>query len=261
MDAYEIIAQYYDLEFADFTADIELYLAFAQRTGGPILELGCGTGRLLEPLARAGYEVHGVDRSAAMLARARDRLTRAGVQNVRLYQADFRELHELPAETFRLAIATVNSFLHLPDRASHSQALVAIHRVLRTGGLLILDLLHPTPEQLRLLEQPLAHDGHWTLPDGSRLDRFATRTVHPAEQTIVVTLFYDRSDPATGVVTRRVAEYTLRYVHRFELELLLERAGFRVEAIYGSYDLEPLRDDSLQMLVVAERQSAILAQR
>ncbi|MFN3337910.1 MAG: hypothetical protein ACK42I_10490, partial [Thermomicrobium sp.] len=69
----------------------------------------------------------------------------------------------------------------------------------------------------------------------------------------VTTLFYDRTDKTTGQVTRQLARYTLRYVHRFELELLLELTGFTIEAIYGSYELEPLSDESPQMLVVAER--------
>lgn len=252
-DPYEMIAEYYDLEFADFTADVEVYLAFAQRTGEPILEVGCGTGRLLLPLAQAGYQVDGVDRSPAMLARAAERLKAAGLQSVRLFQTDAEDLHQLSDHTYRLAIVALNGFLHLPDRAAQQRALAELHRVLQTGGLLLLDVLHPTPHQLRALEQPLAWDASWDLPDGSRLDRFTSRTVHPAEQMIVTTLFYDRTDKTTGQVTRQVARYILRYVHRFELELLLELAGFAIEAIYGSYELEPLSDESPQMLVVAER--------
>ncbi|MCX2727337.1 class I SAM-dependent methyltransferase [Thermomicrobium sp. 4228-Ro] len=263
MDAYDVIAEFYDLEFADFDTDVDLYLAFAQRSGDPILEVGCGTGRLLVPLARAGYTVHGVDRSPAMLERARRRLEQEGLTQVRLYQADMVDLHELPDEFYRLVIVALNGFLHLPEREAQQRALRELHRVLRTGGLLVLDVLHPTPEQLRALEQPLAWDGSWQLPDGSRLDRFASRSVQPAEQTITTTLFYDRTDGKTGAVERRVATYTLRYVHRFELELLLETAGFDIEAVYGSYDLEPLSDESPSLLVVAQRRvdSAILARR
>jgi ubiquinone/menaquinone biosynthesis C-methylase UbiE len=173
------------------------------------------------------------------------------------------DLRGLPDGTYRLAIVAVNGFLHLPDRNAQQQALAELYRVLRAGALLVLDVLHPTPAQLRALEQPLVWDGSWQLPDGSRLDRFASRSVRPAEQTITTSLFYDQTDPTTGTVRRRTATYALRYIHRFELELLLESSGFELEAIYGSYDLEPLDDESPSMLAVARRRagSAILAGR
>ena len=251
-DPYDVIAEYYDLEFDAFTEDVDLYLGFAQRTGSPVLELGCGTGRLLVPLARAGFEVEGVDRSEAMLARAAERLARHALSRVRLHQADLTDLAELPERHYRLAILAVNGFLHLPDRPAQQAALAQIHRVLRPGGLLLLDLLHPTPAQLEGWEGRLLHDGTWTLPDSSQLDRFSARRVSPAEQTIETTLFYDRRRP-DGTLARNTVTYTLRYVHRFELELLLEVAGFRVEAIYGSYQLDPLEDESPLMFVVAQR--------
>ncbi len=251
-DPYAVIAEYYDLEFDAFTEDVDLYLAFARRTGSPVLELGCGTGRLLVPLARAGFQVEGVDRSAAMLARATERLAREGLSHVRLHQADLTDLAELPACRYTLAILAVNGFLHLPSRAAQQAALVQIHRVLRPGGLLLLDVLHPTPAQLEGWEGHLLHDGSWSLPDGSQLDRFSARRVSPAEQTIETRLFYDRRRP-DSTLARDAVTYTLRYVHRFELELLLEGAGFAVEAIYGSYQLDPLEDDSPLMFVVAQR--------
>src|ERR1700730_18691528 len=73
-DPYAEIAPYYDLGMAGFDDDVGLYLGFAQHAKGRILELGCGTGRLLLPLAEAGFALTGVDRSAAMLEQARDRL-------------------------------------------------------------------------------------------------------------------------------------------------------------------------------------------
>ncbi len=254
-DPYAVIAEYYDLEFNAFTEDVDLYLAFARRTGSPVLELGCGTGRLLVPLARAGFQVEGVDRSAAMLARATERLAREGLSHVRLYQADLTVPHSLrglPEHHYSLALLAVNGFLHLPTRAAQQAALAQIRQVLRPGGLLLLDVLHPTPAQLEGWEGHLLHDGAWTLPDGSRLDRFSAHRVSLVEQTIETRLFYDRRRP-DGTLARDTATYTLRYVHRFELELLLEGAGFAVEAIYGSYQLDPLGDDSPLMFVVAQR--------
>jgi len=251
-DPYEVIAQYYDLEFDAFTEDVHVYLAFAQRTGSPVLELGCGTGRLLVPLARAGFQVDGVDRSPAMLARAADRLSREGIEHVRLYRADFTALDQFPARVYSLAILAVNAFLHVQTRAGQRAALSHIHRVLRPGGLLVLDLLHPTPAQLSDWDGRLLYDHAWPLPDGSVLERFSARRASPVEQTIETRLFYDRRDPS-GLISRLAVSYLLRYVHRYELELLLEGTGFALEGIFGSYQLDPLDDESALMLVVARR--------
>jgi SAM-dependent methyltransferase len=77
-DDYDRFAPFYDLEFAGFDDDLPLYRAFAEHSGGPILELGCGTGRLIVPLAEDGYDITGVDLSPAMLALARVAVGRAG---------------------------------------------------------------------------------------------------------------------------------------------------------------------------------------
>ncbi|HEU5367193.1 MAG TPA: class I SAM-dependent methyltransferase, partial [Ktedonobacterales bacterium] len=102
MDMYELIAPYYDLEHAGYQEDVDLYLNYALAAGPPVLELGCGTGRLLEPLARWGIEVVGVDSSPAMLALARKRLQEGNLSmHVELIEADARTLHL--DERFRLA--------------------------------------------------------------------------------------------------------------------------------------------------------------
>ncbi|MCS7052011.1 MAG: class I SAM-dependent methyltransferase, partial [Thermomicrobium sp.] len=83
-----------------------------------------------------------------MLARAAERLRAAGLESVRLVRADAVDLSALPTGTYRLAIIALNGFLHLTDRAAQLRALAELHRVLCTGGLLLLDVLHPTPQQL-----------------------------------------------------------------------------------------------------------------
>lgn len=254
VDPYERIALYYDLEFEDFAEDIDLYLAFAQRTGSPILELGCGTGRLLLPLARAGFTVVGVDRSPAMLARARQRLHAAGFTDIALYQTDVVHLEPLPSGTFRLAIWAINGFLHLLTLEEQRQALSEVHRVLVPGGLLLLDVLHPTPSQLTSWDGRSELEGPWHRAPNELVYRWSTRRVIAAEQRIAVTLLYDRHPVSGGPVSREAVEYQLRYVHRYELVLLLEETGFALEAVYGSYQLDPLVDESPIMLAVAQAQ-------
>jgi len=251
-DAYALIAPFYDLEFDEFDADVELYLGYADYVGSPVLELGCGTGRLLLPLAKAGLQVHGIDSSPAMIARARARLEEAGISGVELRIGDMTDLSAYPAAHFRMVFAAINSFLHLETRERQLTALAEVHRVLHPDGILILDLFHPTPALLHAMEDGLRVDGQWPLPGGGRVDRFSTRRVYPAEQRIETTLYYDHTEPG-GAVRRTVTSYTMRYIHRFEMEGLLDQAGFDLEGIYGSYELDPFDDDSAIMLFVAHR--------
>jgi ubiquinone/menaquinone biosynthesis C-methylase UbiE len=252
-DPYRDIAPYYDLEFDDFDADIDLYVNYAGIVGDPMLDIGCGTGRVLAQLALAGYHVTGIDPSPSMLALARKRVADQGVSDrVQLREGDVRDLSSLPENHVRLALCAINSFLHLTSRSDHLVALESIRRVLHRNGILALDIMHPTPAVIQRMDDTLRHDGSWTRPDGTRVDRFSQRRVRVSEQMIETLLFYDRSG-LDGVVARTVTSYLTRYIHRFEMESLLAQSGFELEGIYGSYQLDPLDDDSEQMIVVAHR--------
>jgi SAM-dependent methyltransferase len=247
---YDAMAPWYDLEFDEFDADLELYRGYAEIVGSPILELGCGTGRLLIPLAQDDFQVTGIDSSADMLARAEQRLSAAGFDEVALHRLDMRALGGLPAHHFRMVFCAVNSFLHLETRADQLTALQAAQRVLHHDGLFVIDLFHPTPSTLQAMDDRLALDGSWTLEDGSRVDRFSQRRVYPARQLIDTTLILDRSG-GDGVVRRSVTSYRTRYIHHFEMLGLLDEAGFAIEGIYGSYELDPFEDSSPVMIFVA----------
>ncbi len=251
MSYFDVFAAHYDLELGDFHDDIALYAGFAARTGDPLLELGCGTGRLLLPLARAGHRLTGVDISPAMLARAAARLTEAGLAGgVTLVRDDMRTLDRLGQARFRLAFCAINSFLHLPDGDGQRAAPQAVHRRLDADGLLILDLFHPHPDLLADYDGRLVHEATFAGADGARIDKFASRTLDAATQTVHTTFIYDRL-AADGTVQRTVAPFTMRYVHRFELSLLLEATGFTLVDLFGDYDLAPFDADSLHMIAVA----------
>lgn len=251
-DPFATIAPYYDLEFATIDVDIDLYLGYAERVGSPILELGCGTGRLLDPLAEAGYDVTGLDSSPAMLDRARARLNDAGLDSVCLVEGDMRDLTRFPQHQFRLVIVAINSFMHLLSHDDQLTALQSIARVLDDDGIVIIDLFHPTPGMLSRLDDRLSLQGPWYLPDGSRVDRWSRYQLHPAEQVVETTFLYDVTD-RNGRVSRANVSFPTRYLHRFELESLLVEAGLELEGIYGSYELDSLDDGSDIMLVVAHR--------
>lgn len=251
-DAYAAIAPHYDLEFAEFDADVDLYLGYASYVGSPILELGSGTGRLLVPLAQAGYQVTGLDSSESMVSIAKKRLAEHGLNQVSIDLGSMTDLDHYPASHFRMVFSAINSFLHLESRDEQLTALREVRRVLHDDGILVIDLFHPTPAVLQSMDDQVRHDGHWDLPDGARLDRFSHRHLLLAEQRIETTLYYDRTTPE-GQLSRQVARYTMRYIHRFEMEGLLSEAGYVLEGVYGSYSLDPLDDHSEQMIFVAHR--------
>ncbi len=247
---YRAIAPWYDLEFDDFDADLDLYRGYAEIVGGPILELGCGTGRLLSPLAIAGYKILGVDSSFDMLEQARARLDRDRATRAELRQLDMRQLGDIPNDSFRLVFCAVNTFLHLESRSDQLATLDAARRVLEHRGLLIIDVFHPSPNILQSLDDRLTLDGSWTQTDGSRVDRFSYRRVHPARQMIDTTLLFDLTQP-DGAMRRTSTNYRTRYVHYYEMIGLLETAGLSVESVLGSYGLDPFDDSSEQMIFVA----------
>ncbi len=251
---FDRFAPFYDLEFGRFADDLPLYRGFAARAGGPVLELGCGSGRALLPLAAAGYAVTGVDLSEGMLALAREAAGRAGLADqVTLVRDDIRALDRLGDARFALAFSAINSFLHLETGADQRAALAAVSRRLAPGGLLILDLFPPHPDILAGYDGRLVHAATFRDPrTGERVDKFSASTLDAAEQRIDTTFFYDRLR-ADGTVERTAAPFALRYIGRYELELLLERAGFTGVRLYGSYNLAPFGADSERMLAVAVR--------
>jgi SAM-dependent methyltransferase len=251
-DAYARIAELYDLEHDAYGDDMDFYINFVEAVGEPVLELGCGTGRLLTGIAEAGYRVTGTDRSGAMLDRARKRVEGSGLEHlVHVAQGEMGDAAEAAGGPFGVAIIALNGLLHVVDPGAQREVLSSVRKALDPRGMLLVDVLNPTPETLRSLDHALAHEGVWHMTDGTRVDKFAARRVAAATQTIATELWYDLTDPS-GAVRRIATSMPMRYLHRAELELMLELAGFAEWQVYGSYDLEPFTDQSERLIVAAE---------
>lgn len=251
-DAYARISELYDLEHETYGDDVDFYVNFIEAVGDPVLELGCGTGRLLTAIAEAGYRVTGTDRSEPMLERARALVADSGLQNlIQVQQGEMSDAEDAPGGPFGVAIIALNGLLHVADSREQRKVLKSVRRALDPRGMLLIDVLNPTPETLRGLDHAVVHEGVWYMTDGTRVDKFASRRVGAAEQTIATELWYDQTKP-DGSVRRIATSMPMRYLHRSELELMLELAGFPEWQIYGSYDLEPFGDQSERLIVAAE---------
>lgn len=251
-DPYSQLPELYDLEHADVADDLDLYLQLAEVVGDPILELGAGTGRLLIPFALAGHRVTGVDRSHPMLERANAAILEAGIGDlVTLHQTDMTNLAAVTEGPFGLAIFSLNGFMHLTTPKEQRAALSAVKNVLDPRGMLVIDVLNPTPELLAVFDGRVRHEGTWTRESGEDVARFAARNHYATTQTILTELWFDLTSE-DGSVSRVRTSFPMRYVHRSELELMLELAGFVEWKVYGSYDLDPYDDACDRLIVLAE---------
>jgi SAM-dependent methyltransferase len=250
------IADYYDLlPLTTERADLDFFLELARETGGPVLDLACGTGRVLIPLAAAGTRVVGLDLSPHMLVRCRQKLGWQPPdvqQRVRLVEASMTDF-EL-GERFPLVIIPFRSFQLLLSVEEQLACLACIRRHLAPKGKLVLTFFQTDLRRTYdpTFQQETESMPEKVLPDGRRL-RLTERIVefHRAEQCNHMELFYTVVQP-DGRSERLVQKLTVRYFFPYEVEHLLARAGFRVLEVCGDYDGSPLTDDSPEMVFVGE---------
>jgi SAM-dependent methyltransferase len=266
-DPYAHIARWYDLEHDQFDDDLRFYQDMAESAGPAILEIGCGTGRVALALARAGKRVTGVDRSLAMLARARARLAAEPPtvrSRVTLVQADIITMADAVPGPFALVLIPLNTLAHCTSLSERLSLLEAIRARLVPGGRLVIDLDLQGPR--RLVEAPgqLWVQGIWPVDhdpgarDGEQavlLSHFVSGAAAPAGDVVVITHFYDAQD-RDGLVRRMISSMRLALLTRGEIEITLDRAGYAVEAVYGTYELDPYEAGSARAIVVAHTHGA-----
>ena len=256
-----VVAELYDhvVPYRD-RADVTFFVDAAATAGSPVLEIGCGTGRVLIPTARAGIEITGVDLSSAMLAVCRQRLDDepAAVQRrVRLVQADMRDFQL--DRRFALVTIPFRPFQHLLAVADQLACLAAVRRHLIDGGTLILDLFNPSLDWLanRAVGEEFGDEPEFIMPDGRRVTRRQKIVAHDRfAQVNDCELIYYVTHP-DGREERLVHAFPIRYLFRFEVEHLLARSGFVVEHIYAGFDKRPFGSTYPgELLVVAKTTAA-----
>jgi len=251
------IAECYDVNLLYAgRADVDFYLDFSRSADGKILELGCGTGRILVPTAAAGCEIVGLDLSEYMLAKCREKLQkqpREVQERARIIRSDMVNFDL--KEVFCLITTPFRPFQHLLSVEEQLGCLRCVNRHLDVGGKLILDLFHVNPQ--------MTYDPKFTvesedipeveLPDGTKFSRSGRIVAyHRAEQYNDIELIYYVTHP-DGRKERLTQACPFRYFFRYEVEHLLARCGFVVKELFGNYDKSPLADDSPEMIFVAEK--------
>jgi SAM-dependent methyltransferase len=254
------IGELYDHVPAYARRDLAFYIDVARGAGGPVLELGCGTGRVLLPTARQGVEITGLDRSAAMLSRLREKLG-AEPSDVRgrvtVVEADMRELGELDlGRKFKLVTIPFRGFQHQIGVDDQLAVLRGARTHLAPGGRLAFDVFNPHFKLMVTRTTEEHEDSPRTALPGGRWFRRNARvpSVDFLTQVSQVELIWYVTDQS-GREQRHVQAFPMRWFMRTEVEHLLARAGFRIAEIYGDVDRSPLVPDSPEMIFVAEPSS------
>jgi SAM-dependent methyltransferase len=252
-DLYRVRPDLYDLMHEDQVEDVRFVRDYAATliAGARVLELGCGTGRLLLPLLDAGASVTGIDREPAMLKTAADRLTKYGGR-VQLIEGDMTRF-EAPGDPFDLVIVGLNTFMHLLTIRNQLACLECIHRHLRPGGSLLIDLASPHAALRDTQQGVVLHRFSRTLAGNPEVlvTLWSATVFSTAKQLAHTSLLFDEVDAETGAFRRTVSDIVLRLTYRYELEHLLARTGFTARSLYGDYESSPYEDESERLICLA----------
>jgi SAM-dependent methyltransferase len=225
VSAYDQIARIYDPWSRTVVEDVRFYVEEARRSGGPVVELGIGTGRIAVPIAVEGIPVIGIDSSEGMLAIARERAELAGVE-LDLRLGDLRE----PAleGKFPLVIIPFRSLLHMQSDEDRRRALRAAHGLLEPAGRFVFDVFAPAPDDIADTH------GRWLQRQPGIFER---ADWDEERQTLSLRV---RGEGAE-------AELSLAWLSVPEWRELLAEEGFVVDAVYGWFDRKPWRggEDSI----------------
>lgn len=241
----------YDVLFSDLDFDKSYYLGLARAAPGPVLDLCCGTGRLLLPMLEAGVDADGVDLYAAMLDRARAKAA-AGGFHPRLEVADMRSF-SLPGR-YAAVLIPFNAFAHNLTREDQRATLSCCHRHLLPGGLLAFDTFRATAQTLAepysspVLEREVAHpesDHPVQIWDGRTLD--AERQIQHSRIEI------RELDAERQLVVAHRFETDVRWVQPDEIDRLLREVGFTDVRVEGGYEGEPVTESTSWLVIEARR--------
>ena len=233
----------YDLENPDFEPEGPFYLSIARQVGGPVLELGCGTGRMTIPLAQYGLEITALDVAPGMLAAAR---AKAGDLPIRWLEADVRDFHL--GQAFNFVFENGGVFMHMLTNADQLAFLACVREHLAPRGRFVVSLFFPHPDQL---VTNLEEKDWFSYQDGQgRTVRVSGIEEYDELRQVKTETAYRRVASPDGSETLHTAPLQLRYTFPQEMEGLLDRAGLAVVERYGSADRSTLTAESRSIVYV-----------
>lgn len=239
----------YDVVCGELDYGVEFYLDLARRAGGPVLDVACGTGRVMLPMLREGLDVEGVDLFAPMLARLKEKAAAVGLEAC-VHQSAMADLQL--DRRFALIMIPFNAFVHNLTTDDQLATLTRCREHLQPGGLLAFDGFFPGSALVTAVDGKREFEGEVAHPEsGLPVRMWDTRTFDRVAQLMTSNCETEFLDAAGNVTETRRSTTVLRWIYRNEMELLLRLAGFARWRISGSFDRRPLLYETDGMIVEA----------
>ena len=239
----------YDVLLGNIDFGLDFYLGLAKTAKGPVLDIACGTGRILLPSLQAGVDIEGLDLYDAMLDRLRSKAAALGLEP-RLHRADMSNFRL--TRRFALVIIPFNAFIHNMTADAQIRSLELCREHLLPGGLLAFDTFFPGAAIITAPDGTRAFEGETTHPDtGLPIRMYDTRSFDRVAQIQRSQNEVEFLDAAGQVTATYPNEVSTRWIYKSEMELLLRLAGFSRWEICGDFDRRPLVRETDQMIVLA----------
>ena len=249
------LTRLYDVFSFPPLGDVDFFVQEASQAQGPVLELACGTGRVLIPVAEAGVEIMGLDLSAEMLDSARKKISalpRDVQQRITLVQGNMTSFSQ--EGFFALIMIPFNSLYLLDTPEAQRACLQQTYANLKPGGRLVFSVFDPNThlitEHTGVLGSAVKRFKELADPrTGQRIIVYESRSYDLEAQTVHPEWVFETIDEQGVMVSREYTQVVLRYAYRYEMQYLLELCGFKVEALYGDFGRGPFRHGNQQVWI------------
>jgi len=260
MNTYHLSGQEYDLQYQGYKEDLGFYLKETKKaksaqgrsaSGGKVLEIGCGTGRILLPILKAGVNIEGLDGSKSLLQTLHFKAKKIGLKP-KTYFANMINFDL--GKKYDLIIIPFRTFIHLATVSDQKKALKIFHKHLSKGGKLILNFFNP--DFKRMVERQGKEEFHSYVRNPitkNKVKISAINCYYPAEQLMKIIFIHEEVDKHNYLLRKKEYKTTIKYIFRFEFEHLLELTDFRVLKLFGGFKGEKFDDRSREMVWIAEK--------
>jgi ubiquinone/menaquinone biosynthesis C-methylase UbiE len=255
--SYAPFARTYDLEYGKLETDLPFYTDLARETGGPVLEMAVGTGRVAIPIAREGLRVFGIDSCPEMLTVLAKKLENEPGLPITWVEADMRDFDLSEMGPFKLITCPARAFLHMVTVEDQLAALSCVRRHLDDDGIFAGNMFFPG---LEIIRRGFRGPHSWVYGDeyvdpdtGLRVVISHMNRHDPRTQFIRAQFRHEHMSESGEVVKTEVHTLEMSWIWPRELEHLFARAGLRIETLYGDFDRTPFPEASNEMLWVARK--------